>query len=54
MVAVWRPQKKGGRLRVTVEPLVLLDGSTRDEIAAEAALTAPWRGATAADVVFAA
>ena len=45
VVAAWRPQKKGGRLRVTVEPLALLDGSTRDEIAAEAALIAPWRPA---------
>lgn len=53
IVATWRPQKKGKRLMVNFEPFAALSGQTRDEIAAEAAMLAPFRGCTGADTLFA-
>ena len=51
--ALWRPQKKGKRLRVTVEPLRELSAAERDALAAEAERIAPFRGADRAALVVA-
>ena len=53
IVGVWRPQKKARRLLVTVEPFAPLSRPIRAEIEAEAALLAPHRGCTIADLTFA-
>ena len=53
VVGLWRPQKKGRRLVVTVETFTPLSRQARAEIDAEAALLAPYRGCTSADVAFA-
>ncbi len=48
-VALWRPQKKGNRLGLTVE---VFEASARHEIEAEAATVAPFKGCTNVDVKF--
>jgi hypothetical protein len=53
LVGLWRPQKKGKRLILTVEAFTALSRGTRTEIEAEAALLAPLRGCTSAEVAFA-
>ena len=53
LTGLWRPQKKGRRLAVTVEPFAPLSRQARAEIEAEAALIAPHRGCTSAEVAFA-
>jgi hypothetical protein len=53
LVGVWRPQKKGKRLAISVEPFAALSAATRAEIEAEAALLAPYRGCTSSQVSFA-
>jgi Winged helix DNA-binding domain len=50
LAGLWRPQKKGKRLIVTVEPLRRL---ARRAVEAEAAIVAPLRGATTAEVAWA-
>jgi len=50
VVGIWRPQKKGKRLLLTVEPFGTLAKAARTEIEAEAALLAPLRGCTSAEV----
>ncbi len=50
--AMWRPQKKGRRLVVSIESIEPLTEQTRSEIAAEANLIAPFRGCTTADILF--
>jgi hypothetical protein len=52
IVALWRPKKQGKRLLIAVEPLSALAAPLRDEIAAEAALVAPFRGCAATETVF--
>jgi hypothetical protein len=52
VVGTWRPQKKGKRLTVTVEAFAPLPRKARAEIEAEAALVAPHRGCSSADVAF--
>jgi hypothetical protein len=47
---LWRAAKKGKRLLVTVEPLGELPGSAMDELAAEVARTAPFRGAATGEL----
>ena len=39
-MATWRPQKKGKRLIITIEPFVALTGQVRAEIESEAELLA--------------
>jgi hypothetical protein len=53
IVGVWRPQKKGRRLLLSVEPFTPLPMPVRAEVEAEAALLAPYRGCTSAAVTFA-
>jgi hypothetical protein len=53
VVGLWRPQKKGRRLVVTVETFAPLSREARAELDAEAALLAPYRGCTSADVAYA-
>ena len=53
IAGLWRPQKKGKRLVVTVESFAALAQNARAEIEAEAALLAPYRGCTSAEVTFA-
>lgn len=53
VVGLWRPQKKGRRLVVAVEPFTPLSRQARAEIDAEAGLLAPYRGCTSAEVAFA-
>jgi hypothetical protein len=52
-VATWRPQKKGRRLLLTVEPLTQVSQQTRPGIKAEAATLAPFRGCDRTEVSFA-
>jgi hypothetical protein len=52
IVGIWRPQKKGKRLLLTVEAFGPLRPTVRDEIEAEAARLAPLRGCTSAEVTF--
>jgi winged helix DNA-binding protein len=47
---LWRAVKKGRKLMVTVEPLGELDAAARDELGAEAARIAPFRGAESAEL----
>ena len=53
LVGIWRPQKKGKRLGLAVQVFSTLSKKARDEIEAEAALLAPHRGCTSAEVTFA-
>ncbi len=53
VAGLWRPQKKGKRLVVNVEPLTKAARKAADAIAAEAQVLAPHRGASSADVVWA-
>ena len=53
LVGLWRPKKSGKRLQVTVEVVAPVSRSVRAEIEAEAALLAPSRGCTSAEVLFA-
>jgi hypothetical protein len=50
VAGLWRPQKKGKRLVVAVEPLTKAARQAADGIAAEAEIVAPHRGATTGDV----
>jgi hypothetical protein len=50
VAGLWRPQKKGKRLVVTVEPLRKLPRRTVDGIQAEAEIVAPHRDATSAEL----
>jgi hypothetical protein len=52
VAGVWRAAKKGRKLVVTVEPLDELAASARDELAAEAARIAPFRGAETGELRF--
>jgi hypothetical protein len=52
VAAVWRPQKKGGNLVLTVAPFGELGGAGRQAIEAEAADIAPFRGASTVQVTF--
>jgi hypothetical protein len=53
VAGLWRPQKKGKRLTLTIEAFGSLSRATRDEIDVEAALLAPLRGCTSAEVAYA-
>jgi hypothetical protein len=53
VVGLWRAQKKGCRLAVSIEIFAGLSGQTRAHIETEAELLAPYRGCTSADVAFA-
>ena len=53
LVGLWRPQKKGRRLVVTVETLAPVSRTVRAEVEGEAALIAPYRGCASAAVAFA-
>jgi Winged helix DNA-binding domain len=50
LAGMWRPEKKGRRLIVNVEPFGDLTKRTAAEIEGEAALAAPHRGCTTAEV----
>jgi hypothetical protein len=50
VAGLWRPEKKGKRLVVAVEPLTKAARKAADGIAAEAAILAPHRGAERAEV----
>ncbi len=52
LIAMWRPQTKGQRLRLTFEPFSALDEGTRSELADEADRMAACRGAASAELVF--
>jgi hypothetical protein len=52
IVGTWRLRKQGKRLMVAVEAFDSLSRRVRAEIEAEAALLAPHRGCTSADVAF--
>jgi hypothetical protein len=52
LVALWRSQKKGARLAVTIEPLTRLTAKDRAAIEAQSGRFAPWRGCTAATVTY--
>jgi winged helix DNA-binding protein len=52
VAGLWRPQKKGKRLVVTVEPVGKATRGAADALAAEAELIARHRGCTRAEVVF--
>ncbi|HEV2786559.1 MAG TPA: crosslink repair DNA glycosylase YcaQ family protein [Solirubrobacteraceae bacterium] len=47
VAALWRPTRKGRKLLVTAEPLGDLTAAAKEELAAEAARIAPFRGAEA-------
>jgi Winged helix DNA-binding domain len=47
---LWRAAKKGKKLLVTVEPLGELQGSVKEELAAEAERIAPFRGAATGEL----
>jgi hypothetical protein len=51
-VAMWRPQKKGKTLGLTLEIFGPLSRAERDDIAAEAAMLAPFKGCAKAEVEF--
>src|SRR5262249_23221803 len=53
LVGIWRPQKKGKRLGIAIQAFTKLSKKARDGIEAEAALLAPHRGCTSAEVTFA-
>jgi hypothetical protein len=53
VAGLWRPQKKGKRLTLTVETLTPVSRGIRAEIEAEAALLAPYRGCGSTSVIFA-
>jgi hypothetical protein len=53
VAGLWRPQKKGRRLVVKVEPVTPAARRAAAEIEAEAAIVAPHRGATTAEVTWA-
>ncbi|MCI0398115.1 MAG: winged helix DNA-binding domain-containing protein [Chloroflexi bacterium] len=53
IVAVWRPQKKGKRLLLTVTPFTRLSRPVQGEIAAVAEGLAPYRGCASAEVTLA-
>ena len=53
LAGLWRATKRGKRLVVTVEELDPAVRAAGDELAAEAKLLAPWRGAERAEVVWA-
>lgn len=53
IAGLWRPQKKGKRLLITVEPFAPYAPALRAAIEAEAALFAPLRGCRVAEVAFA-
>lgn len=53
IVGVWRPQKKGKRLTLTIEAFGKLASATRDEIMAEAEAVGALRGCTSIDVAYA-
>jgi hypothetical protein len=52
LVAGWRPNKAGKRLRLTIEMFSALPKGTRSEIEAEAWALAPHRGCTSVDLAF--
>jgi hypothetical protein len=54
IVGLWRPQKKGKRLLLTVEAFGPLSPVAREEIEGEAARLAPLRGCTSGEVTFSA
>lgn len=51
LVAAWRPQKKGTRLRITIYPLGCTSNEIQADLEVEAALLAPFRGCTSVEVV---
>ena len=53
VAGLWRPQRKGKRLVVAVEPLTPAVRRSADAIQAEAEIMAPHRGATTAEVAWA-
>ena len=53
VIGLWRPKKAGKRLQLTVEALASVSRRVRTAIEAEAALLAPRRGCTAAEIAFA-
>jgi hypothetical protein len=53
IAGVWRPQKKGKRLTITIEAFGQLAPATRDEIMAEAEMIGPLRGCTSVEVAYA-
>jgi hypothetical protein len=52
VAGLWRPEKKGKRLVVNIEPLTAAARRAGDAVAAEASMLAPHRGASTADVVW--
>jgi hypothetical protein len=52
VAGLWRPEKKGKRLVVNVEPLSRAARRAGDSVAAEASVLAPHRGASSASVVW--
>lgn len=52
IVGLWRPQKKGKQLLLTVELFAPVSPGARGEIEAEAARLAPYRGCQTAEVAF--
>ncbi|HEY6692901.1 MAG TPA: crosslink repair DNA glycosylase YcaQ family protein, partial [Solirubrobacteraceae bacterium] len=53
LAGLWRPEKKGKRLLVKIEPITDAPRGAADGIAAEAAIVAVRRGCLAADVTWA-
>jgi hypothetical protein len=53
VVATWRPQKKGKRLKITIEPFVALTEQIRADIESEAELLASFKGNESVEVLFA-
>ena len=52
LAVIWRPDKKGKRLRLVVTALGSLSAQERDEIQAEAGTLAPFRGCETVQAVF--
>jgi hypothetical protein len=52
VVGLWRAQKKGRRLVVSIDTFGRLSQQVRDEIKTEAELVAPYRSCTFAEVAF--
>jgi hypothetical protein len=53
IAGLWRPQKRGKRLVVTVEPVTTAARAAAEGIAAEAQIVAPSRGATIGEISWA-
>jgi hypothetical protein len=53
VAGLWRPQKRGKRLVVTVEPVTTAARAAAEGMAAEAQIMAPYRGATTGEISWA-